>query len=265
MSTVFQVVAAAPSFRRLQKPNPRLTARRQGGTDAVMAWICKQSEASAALGVIGGTTETITCMGASVSRIVPLRHPAYPWLIADEVTAEDFGWEAAGGGVPAETDTKITVVFKSPSWDMSGSQSFLEFVGQGSSRMIPAPQGAYQSGHQPGETTAGEQANGADFQLILHQVPSFNLGTLCALMNTTNNATFYGNPAGTVLFLGPSWQIQQQLGGVLSWRVGLGFKATDPNRPWNYGYLSDNTWGQILKADGSLRYPLVDPTSWIAV
>lgn len=259
MSTVAQVIAAAPSFaRRAMDPHPRLSAKRNVGTEATMAWWCSASEVSAALNVIGGTVETVVIFGRSLQRIVPLRHPTYTWLVADEIQVEDQGWGyTASTGVTAETESKITITFRSPNYGTSGDMPFVEFSGNISPRTIPAPPGAYKSGHQPYADYA-EQANGADFTLTLHQMPVYNLGDWIAAANTVNAYPFFGCDAGTVLYLGPQWSYSQQLGGTSSYRVGLGFKVSPPGIPWNNGYLSDGTLGEIQRSDGSPIYPLTD-------
>jgi len=259
MSTVAQVVAAAPSFsRRAKDPHPRLTARRNVGTEAVMAWWCADSELAAALAVIGGTVETQVIFGRALQRIVPLRHPTYTWLIADEIQVEASGWNYdKTAGTTAETEHKITITFRSPNYGTSGDMPFVEFSGNISPRMVPTPASAYKSGHQP-YADDPEQANGADFTLTLHQMPSYNLGDWIAAANSTNSLPFMGCEPDTVLYLGPQWSYSQQLGGTSSYRVGLGFKVAAPDQLWSYGYLSDGTWGQIQKPDGSPRYTQVD-------
>jgi len=259
VSTVAQVIAAAPSFaRRAMDPHPRLSAKRDVGTEATMAWYCLQTEIAAALPVIGGTVESLTVFGQVVYRIVPLRHPTYSWLIADEIQVESLGWDyTASTGITAETDNKVTITFRSPNYGTSGDMPFVEFSGNVSPRMVQAPASAYQSGHQPFADDP-EQANGADFTLTLHQMPTYNLGDWIAAANSTNSYPFMGCPADTVLYLGPQWSYSQQLGGTSSYRVGLGFKVSAPDQLWSYGYLSDGTWGQIRKTDGSPRYTQID-------
>lgn len=260
MSTVAQVKAAAPSFRRALKPNPRARAQRNVGIDATMAWWCDMADVTNALAVIGGTVETTSIFGQVVTRIVPLRHPRMPWCIADTIDVVDYGWDDV---LQSESASLITVNFKSPNYALDGEKPYVEVGGNISPRTVPAPAEAYQAGHRPsGEY--GEPANGTDFSLTLHQLPVFDLGLWIANANSVNTDTFFGCPPGTLLFLGPSFNYSTQLGGQTSWRVGLGFKATDPDHPWNYGYLSDYSWGKILKPSGDPQLPEIPFTSLFA-
>src|SRR4051812_33005177 len=69
---------------------------------------------------VGGTKETVTMGGVSVERIVPLRHPFYPDMVA--VAAR---WEKTGKPHPAApgwTDHKVVVDFAYVPYSFGGDQ-----------------------------------------------------------------------------------------------------------------------------------------------
>lgn len=264
MATVADVEAAAPSFAggvgypncgRQTKAPPTLRMNRQG-TEARMAWKVLKAEADAALTAIGGVAETATIFGQSVSRIVPLRHPDYPdWLICDEVSATDMGWDTAA---EREEFTHIEVVFRTPNYDITGDSPYVEFSGDPAVRTVPSPAAAWLVDGLAPHRDPDLEIGGADFQLVLHNCPTIDLGPLLTYSRYVNSAPWYGCPVGTVLYHGPRWNRQIRLGNQSSWQIGLAFSATSPECPWNYYGAADGSLAELATAGSVRRYPAVN-------
>ncbi len=263
MSTLEQVIAAAPSFgggpgypgcgrQRMPHPTLRMTAQ---GTEARMAWKCRYDESAAALTVIGGISEPIVIFGQTGLRVVPLRHPDYSWLEADDVTAEYVGWDVPNA---VEELAHVEVLFRDPAYSTSGAMPYVEFRGNPADFPIPTPASAWSfSGGAVPHVDPGFSVGGATFELVCHGIPDpLDLGTLVYYAGSTNNAPWIGCSAGTLKYHGPTWNQERRLGGTRSWTVGLGFSAIKPGYEWNKFQTATGGMG-TLTAGGNTRLPAI--------
>ena len=197
-----------------------------------------------------------------MSRIVTLQHPRFTNLYASEVQWEDRGESGNTtdlyGGF---THTLINVTFKTPEFPPTGDNAFLEFRGRCAPRMGRVPAEAVTIGGVPSVFDTDQLIGGSDFEIVLHQLPSFDYPYYLARQNRTNSAawTFMGvtYPAESLLFLGPSWHMKRQVGGVEQWEVGLGFQATTSDFLWNRNRDATGAIGLELVA-GQRKYPLLN-------
>lgn len=269
MATIADITAVAPSFAeaigdREQRGDLEIG---QPGSRVTTPFIVAFSERSAAIQAIYGVDESITILGSTVTRRVPLKHPEFAWMEARRVRFMDKGWSDDDG---TRSHCYLDVEFEAPPYSDTGELPYVEFRGGPANRTVGVPgalrtTGGVAPAHDPGAIAAGEQ-----FELVVHNLPSI-FGALAYLQGFTNRSNaglFLGAyPEGTVLCDGPSWQASRSAGNVEVWTLGISFRTTY-RYPWNFEVLADGTIGEIFYGGTGLnadrRHPLVNMNSIFA-
>lgn len=257
MSTVSQLPASAVrlfkqatevSLEGLGTPGQKATASE--------TWQVPMADRTDFLNTVAGTVEIVGGFGGAVARVVPLRHPEYPNLLAVSARSKGKGWDG-DEGFWAFAD--ITVMFETRPYDLSGQNAFLSRSGQGSVRGIPGPAANFLLGGVTPGFDPGEQIYGEEFSFTTHNLPTLPMSIYNTARNCVNSSAFFEYPPGTVLYNGPQYNQTQTIGGVTQWEVSHSFIYSKV--PWNYYFASDGTLGVLTRADGSLKYEEQDLTT----
>lgn len=257
MSTEEELLAAAPGAYRLFRPEAEIRFDKKR-TYASAAWVVPNAHITAAMTTIGGTAETIGVPGfASVTRLVPLRYPEYPSLIAEAAVARACGHNGEKNGAGFYSHWKISVDFGSPDYDVDGPDAWLTVTTSPSGRSLPVPFGAIVA--SGGSAPAGARTvfvPGYTYSVTVHKLSFFDNAFYQGQLKRTNNALWRGCPAGTVLFNGPRMTRTSMLGGVKTYEVGLEFEVSA--LPWNYAVFPDGSVGPTTFLGGGDVYVPVD-------
>jgi hypothetical protein len=255
------LLAAAPSARRLFRPEAEISAD-MTTVEASASWWVDNADLTAALGVIGGTVETVSGFGSPITRVVPLRYPEYTWIVADNLRAVACGHDQKRVSTDGfYTGWKIHVHFRKPRYDIEGPDAFLSVSWQSTGRILPGPASAFVGAgsglhpiHDPGLWVPGR-----DYTITLHQLPIANLDDYLAFwtgaQRSVNASTYRGIPAGQLMFNGDSGYRTTTIANVTTYEVSLSFSAS--NVPWNQEVMGDGSLEDLLM-DGNPRYPAID-------
>lgn len=207
---------------------------------------------------VGGQVETVSIGGVLVERIVPLRHPYLPWMVATRVRAVGTGQTLPGA--PGSTDAKVMVDFEIPLYGFGGDTPYSVLRHRGDATAITLPGRAYAVSGVPLQHDVAISMPGILFSFTLYQVPTLNIDLYTSLCGKVNNATFLGRDAGTVRFDTFEDEISTTIGGVQTKSVSLAL-AWRP-RPWNQVLLPNGSWSEPLNVnDGSKIHTTADFSS----
>ena len=261
MATVSQLPASASrlydgpkgvSGRRLNQQGQMVTGK--------ATWQVLVSDLGAFFTTAFGTPETFSCFGASITRIVPLQLPEYPFCYAVDFDLDYLGSTVNGFWQWAN----VTVMFESLPYPLTGDQAFCTVAHQQANRSLPSPPNVLTdiTGLNHPFETENWELNGWDIVVTLHQMPVLPYAAYQSCANTVNTIVFDNNPVESVLYRGPgndSYTLNAL--GVPAYEVTHIFSVS-PDVYWNYGWLPGTppTLGKLYKPDGSLRYPEI---SWV--
>jgi len=200
------------------------------GRQGTACWAVDLQDLDDFLTVVGGMPETVTFPGGlSATRLVPLLWPDPPYKIpmyAYDVDADYTGYDKDN---LTYSKAKVKVAFKTYSYDQDQNPFFTEQY-DGASDFITLPGSAFQfpSDGRIINTEVGLPIPTLDFSLTFYKVPSRALGLWTSLQGYVNSTVFlpnhYGLAPGTVLYMGPSENIQTSLGGVVSYQITHKFR-----------------------------------------
>jgi hypothetical protein len=255
VSTVAQVVAAAPSFRQSTKDRPRADVRSREPSKATVTWWVKQNQLDAALAVINGVSETFTLdpgpPAITITRTVPLRHPRWSNLLAVGYTIEEyFSSEAYTTGISCTgPQAKIAVSFETPSWPTGSENPYQKVSARGFSHNLPIDPAAatFSGGGTPGFDVS-RPVGGMTYVISVGDasgVTSTQEAAWAAAQGKVNSTTFRGNAAGTVLVGAPNFDYRTDANANVKCDYSLELSVL-PVR-----------WDQSIRADGALGTVLV--------
>lgn len=258
MSYIADVVAAASSFDYLFRPEWEIHAdkRRTYGT---INFKVKADEFRAAWPVICGTVESVGVSvggtGATINRVIPLRHPWSPKMIAETANASFVGHNQKTGADGFYSWCKVQVNFATPDYDIEGDDAFLTVSTRPSGRAINVPTAAFSVG---GFTAMNGTRfiPGYTYEIMLHKFPYFDVGLYQGISRSVNSAPWRGCPAGCAMFLGPTTTRTSTVLGVTSYEIGLAFDIS--SIPWNQELGADGLWYDCTFNGTNLWYPEVD-------
>lgn len=177
--------------------------------------------------VIGLPAITFTFYGSSISRLIPLAHPyqyncyAYTARIypaPDSVS----GLDGTGHGIDY-TDWFADIGFRTPQYsvDTASPNAFVTEQRSNGVEMTTRPGSAYKflSDGKRINHDVGIPVITAEYSLTFHQLSSLDDTLYDSLVGCVNSATFYGKPAGTMLYLGASSSGEFTLAGAASFEV----------------------------------------------
>lgn len=229
----------------------------ESGWRAEMGWVCDYADQDAFLATVAGTAENV---GNNITRIVPLRHPRYPDMLAFNVKSQGTGHDPNAtpsvAGYQYEK-AKILVSFKSWPFPIVGNQPFMTLRLRKSSEAITIPQAGYKF------TSTGQILQGVDaavivpttvYSLTMYQCPTLDDDLITSIQaNPVNSDTIFNKAPGYVRFDGCDSEISQTVTGVITYTKTLTF--TYRTAPWNQVLNPAGAWEAPVKiSDGSNMY-----------
>jgi hypothetical protein len=197
---------------------------------------------------VGGTTETVTIGGVSVERIVPLRHPFYPQMVAQAVR-----WRRAGKPIdtePGSTDHKVLVDFALVPYEFGGDQPYMTIRRRYGASAITLPGQAFAVSGTKLNHDVARVIPEVLYSFTRYNVPTMDDSVFKTLAGKVNNATFLGCAAGTVRFDGVEDEINTNIGFVTNRTVSLAL-AWRP-RSWNEILLPSGAWASPVNINDGL-------------
>jgi hypothetical protein len=237
------------SAKRLFRPAGRVGGRVYDAMTASCSWFVAATDITAFCQVVGGATSVVN----GYSYVIPMTHPDFSWLYAKTLDGEWCGWDQAGNHV---SGYKMTVGFSSWPFNFSGTDAFLTVTGQPSGRTLglPASAGTLTDGTHPAHDP-GVYVPGISYAITQHQLLSFNESYYLTFENCVNSAPFRSQPAGCVLYNGPSFSRTTTFAGITTWEVTHNFEVSALS--WNGEYGANGNF-QEWKPNGVDRHAAVD-------
>jgi hypothetical protein len=265
VSTYAEVIAAAPSFRRALNPRPRASydGRANKGDGTVSYWV-QDEDLDAALDVIDGVEEELTISVSplvTITRNVPLQHHRFAVLYAYGYEVEEYhSWEPAVGGKPyTGPQALVTVRYGLPEW-ASGSELYQKVTVRGTETQENADGATFSGGATPSYAVSiplpGMSYGVTVFDAV--DMDETHENYLRSMSGRVNNATWRGNPAGTVRYHSPTIDYSRKRDGTRTSQYSLQFDAKP--RDWNYEMKRDGSLAALL-VNGANRFTTLDFTS----
>ncbi len=204
---------------------------------------------------LGGAVETVVIGGVAVERIVPLRHPYLPDMVALSYRAERTGKPIAA--IPGWADWKVFVEFGTVPFAFGGDTPYLTIRRRYGASAITQPGKAYAISGVPLEHDVAVVIPEILYSATKYNVPTMDDSVYKTLAGKVNDATFLGYAAETVRFDGVEDEINVTVGFVTTRTVSLSL-AWRP-RSWNEVLLPSGVWAAPLNInDGSKMYAAGD-------
>jgi hypothetical protein len=269
MSTVTQVVAAAPSWRESTKDRRRASISDRGPSTGTVTWWVRTSELAAALAIIDGVVETIVLdpgpPAITVDRKVPLQHPQFANMYAVGYEIEDYySPEAYVTGISGTgPQSRVTVKFSTPEWPY-GETSYTKVQATGFPYSIPTHPAAL--GFSGGGSLGFDLVRpifGSRYTLSVADASGVTETQEAAWRNAAgkiNSTAFRGCPVGTILMEAPDFSYRTRKDATIACDYVVGYSAL-PIR-WDYAMTASGTLAQVL-VGGSDMFSYVDPSTLI--
>jgi hypothetical protein len=254
MSYVTDLPSSAKIYFR-DGHNPR--GDRTGSGDK-LTWVVPEADLTLFLKALTGLPETFTLPGTppvSISRIVPLRSPYFPNVLADQFDCKSAGFRSASERATAALLTGqawwstyfVTVIFKTPQYQVDGSEPFMTVESDPSGRTDPVTASGMQFPDASHPTfDPGLWLPGENYRITLVGVPVPSRSIYLTYYGSVNSATWRGFPRGTVRYMAPSIRTTTTIGNVQSSTVCHHFETSTVD--WNLAYKSDGTTGNLTVA-----------------
>lgn len=201
------------------------------------------------INTIFGFTQTIGSSYGSITRVFRLQHPEYSNFYATAFQFELTGFNTGGASIFQQySHVRITVTFETLPYGIAGNTPFSTWnIKQGAVyTTAPGRKFGFASG-EPLDQEAGAFSTLNSYILTLYNLPILNDSAIDNCAGCINNAGFQGRPAKQLLFNGCDSNIQNNVGGAITYQQSLSFTYR------NY------SWNQAYKANGTLDFP-VDPS-----
>ena len=163
---------------------------------------------------VGGVEEFVTIGGVDTTRVVPLRHPFLPGMVAVALRAEGTGRPSVDA--PGSTDAKIHVDFAVVPYGFDGSTPHMTLNRDYGAEAITLPGQAYAVGGTRLNHDVAVVMPIQHYTVTHYNVPTLDDSLFATLVGKVNNATFLDRAAGTWLFGGVRDQITRTIGGTLN-------------------------------------------------
>lgn len=242
----------------LYKPQMTLSAM-SGGYESVLAFLTDFANLSDFVLAVAGTAQTITTTWGTMSRIVPLQHPLFPGLYADEVNCRAFGAasESSEDLIDLWSHAEVQVKFRSVRYGADGDQAYMTIEEDkgGMYTTIPGRKFAFPSG-EPIDQEAGAFSTTKNYMLTLYQCPDLDSSATDAIQSCVNDDVFLGFPAGQLLFGGQRSIFERSVGGVV--RYTKTYTLAYRDYPWNQAYQKNGTKATPVDPAGNPQYASAD-------
>ncbi len=232
-----------------------------GASGGQLTWHVPNSIIAQFLKVVGGLPETIVLGGnppQTVNRIVPLRHPLFPNMLASDVQAVGVGYGPTADATmgPWWSYWDVTVTFSTPQYQVDGSDPFLTIGARPSGRTIamPASAATFPDASHP-VIDPGVFVPGWTYEITINGAPSFDESFYNGYLRTLNSTVFRNCAVGTVLFPGPALSRTVTLGGVARNAITFPFEVSALD--WNYEAKSNGAI-DILSINAATWYSYKD-------
>lgn len=214
-------------------------------------WAVPHGSYPSFLGFVGGKPEVVGGPLGGLVRLVPLRHPEYDWMLARDVNVSRFGYKSKFWRYH-----KVTVYFIDPRFDLSGQNAFVSIRTSPSQRTLEAPPHLFSVGGRAPTFDPHFEVDGTAISLTVHQLPSLDLATYAAYQRRVNTTAFWGYPAGTVKYIGPTTNRTNSVAGQSTYEIEHALEYS--SIPWNYGFAADGSLSDVTYTGGIRRYPTAD-------
>jgi hypothetical protein len=229
----------------LQK-KPAQLGMNSGTTTAQLTWQVPDVDIAQFMAVVSGLKETIVLPGnppSTVQRIVPLRHPRFTNLLADSAQAVAKGFAPNGDPTLGNwwSSWDVQVDFRTPQFNVDGSDPFLTISARPSGRTIamPASAATFSSDSSHPVIDPGVFIPGWTYEITINGAPTFDEAFYNGYLRTINTTTFRNCAPGTVLFPGPALNRTVTIGNVARNSITFAFEVSALN--WNLQGKSDGT------------------------
>lgn len=254
------MVPPDPMYAILYK-KPGQLSMVMGGAGGQLTWRVPDSIIAQFLKVVGGLPEVIAVAGnppSTITRIVSLRHPLFPNLLASDVQATGVGFAANGNPTMGNwwKYWDVQVTFSTPQYQVDGSDPFLNIATRPSGRTIamPASAATFTAGDHP-VIDPGVYVPGMTYEITINGLPSFSEAFWFGYFRTINSTTFRNFAPHTVLFNGPALNRTVTIGNVVRNNVTIPFEISALD--WNYEAKASGAL-DTMSVNGSPWYTAVD-------
>lgn len=219
---------------------------------AVCTWQVDQEDVTDFFNVVFGSVEVVGGPLGTMARIVPLKHPEYPFALATGWSSSYVGWNAS---LAYWARRNISVRFKTPDYATSGATAFLTRGGDPQTRAFPGVASGFLLNGAAPQFDPGEDIDGEEIRISTTQIPTYDPSVYNAVRNCCNDDVFFGYPARTIKYNGPSYQERRSIAGIESWDMAHSFSYSKV--PWNDYYLNGTLY-ELTRTGGGLKYPEVN-------
>jgi hypothetical protein len=265
MSSVLSLPGSAVrDFRKGSQIGGDNIAEPGQGCTSSETWRVDTGDTLAFVNAIFGGPEVVGGWGGSIVRVIPLRHPEFPALLATSFTSDTKGFTdnsqfIAGPMTGFWQYRFITVNFKTRPFLLTGQDAFMTQARSPEQRQIPSGASNFKLNGNAPTFDPTDEINGESWTFTTHQLPSLDQDVYDKVRNCVNNGVFYGRPIGTVLYRGPSISETVTVTGQLTYEVTHNFSYSEV--PWNKYYIGSVLY-DMYRADGSTyKYLLADLTT----
>lgn len=258
MSTTTDIAALCSVWKRQLKPEPRLALPRiDRPATASLTWLTDRASLASTLPAIQpGLNQTVSIMGTSVTRKVPLVHPDFTgiYAVGYDVTYR-YGHLTNYGTANAadENLALVTVQFESLPYAVSGDDPYLNVSVSPYDREIPVDSVSFAGGGTPGYEV-GRDATGLRYAVTVYNSPTVDRSVEAfwwAQANKVNSDTFRDIAPGYVQFKGPQLDYRYLNDGTRVCNYTLTFDASPVK--WNQAYNRSGTIDDLY-VGGAVRY-----------
>lgn len=200
---------------------------------------------------VGGTSETITVGSTTYERIVPLKHPYFPAMVAVGARAQGIGTALAVA--PGWSDWVVEVDFAVVPYSFGGDQPYLTIRRKYGASAITLPGRAYAISGVPLNHDVAVMIPEVVYSVTAYNVPSMDDTVFKTLVGKVNSTTFLGYTPETVRFDGIEDEIVMTIGFTQNRTVSMAI--TWRPRSWNEVLLPSGVWAAPINiADGTKLY-----------
>jgi hypothetical protein len=230
-----------------------------GQQSARVAWYVSYGKLNDFINTVFGRFETIVYTYGSMVRRVPMQHPRYPALVADNVSYKAHsGFDFAANTVFDVYETiEVTVDFSIPPYAFQGGNPFMSMTRTAATEWMTIPNSSlkYDSDGKPIQQDVAIPVPVADLQVVLHglrvPIPPGLVTAEASPLNSTAFHTPWGDyPTGTVVLLSNSQSTQIYQGTLPAYECTIHFKAR-PSLRWDYRLREDTgAADKVVKVGG---------------
>ena len=253
--SVVHLSSCPVAYEMLYSPGATLNGAAGEGWNAELGFRVGKADLFDFVSWAGGSPQTITVGGATVTRYVPLSHPDYPNLLCQGIKSTCTGSYSISLGNWSEA--KVILNFKNVPYATDGAQPFLVKRTRASANVytIAGLKLAF-SDHTPLPADAGVTIPEICYTYMLYMCEALDDALVGSLLGKVNSTSIFGWPAGTVRSDGFNAEETFTAGQIPAYNREL--VLTYRPIPWNKFLKPDGTWDYALKPGGGYVYDSAD-------